>query len=468
LFDPADIAVVGASATPGKIGHEAMASVESFPGRVIPVNPNAEGEIRGEPVVASVTDTEGVDLALCCVPAPAIPDVLDECIEAGVGGAVVYAGGFAEAGEEGAERQDRIATLTEDEDISLLGPNTSGFVVPATGVRASFVSGIDHVEPGDVAVLAQSGGVAHSLAFGAVEAGRGLSAMVGLGNRADVGFESAIEFFDAHRETDAIVLHVEGTDDARGLLESCEAASTPVLAYKVGERDVGAFAESHTGTLTGEHALYEAGFRQYGVPTVDDGDELLDAGYALARSPEPTGTNVGVVTAQAGPGIIVADRLLAAGATLPDLAAETNVAIAEILPGITYAENPVDTGRPMPEFGEVVAAVARDPGIDCVLVYELHEASLGFPTETVDGLAAETGTPILFATGGPSEPMAEDLASLEATGTPVFRSPERGADAAAALVEYARIHEDRGHDDTDHGGTSNDDANHDDNGGEGE
>lgn len=441
LFDPASIAVVGASQTPSKIGHEAMTSAQSFPGPVTPVNPNAEGEIRGEPVAESVADIEGgADLALLCVPAPTVPDLLEECAEAGVGGAVSYAGGFAEAGGEGEKLQERVAATTDEHGIRLLGPNTSGFVLPHEELCASFASGVDRLETGSVAVLAQSGGVAHSLAFRAMEEGRGLSAMVGLGNRADVGFEETIAFFDAHEATDAIVLHVEGTDDARGLLETCEAASTPVVAYKVGEEDVGGFAQSHTGALTGEHALYEAGFHQYGVPTVDSGIELLDAGHALACSPEPGGMNVGVVTAQAGPGIIVADRLLAAGATLPELTEETDKTVADILPGITYAENPIDTGRPMPEFGDVVAALARDSNIDCVVVYELHEAALGFPSDTLDGLAAETKTPVLFATDGPPDSMIEDLAALEAASVPVFRTPERGADAAAALVEYARVH----------------------------
>lgn len=440
LFDPASIAVVGASQTPGKIGYEAMTGVQSFPGSVYPVNPNAEGEILWEPVVASVADIDAdIDLALLCVPAPVVPDVLSECAEAGVGGTVSYAGGFAESDEDGERLQERIASITEEYDIRLLGPNTSGFVVPQSDLCASFASGVDRLQPGSVAVIAQSGGVAHTLAFRAIDEGWGLSAMVGLGNRADIGFTDTIEWFDAHKDTDAIILHIEGTDDARELLETCEAAETPIVAYNVGEEDVGTFAESHTGALTGEHALYEAGFHQYGVPTVDSASELLDAGYALANSPEPSGTNVGVVTAQAGPGIIIADRLLAAGATLPELSEETDTTVSEVLPDITYAENPVDTGRPMPEFGEIVGAVARDPNVDCVLVYELHEDALGFPAETLDGLAKETGTPVLFATNGPSDLMTDDLAALDAAGVPVFRSPESGADATAALVEYARL-----------------------------
>jgi acetyltransferase len=434
LFDPESIAVVGASTTPGKLGHEAMANLQTFDGPVTPVNPNADGDLFGRPFAASAAETDA-DLAVLCVPASAVPAVLRECGEAGVEGAIVYAGGFAEAGN--LDRQRAVAAAAAEYDVSVLGPNTSGFLRPARGLYASFVGGVERVPAGDVAVIAQSGGVAHAMAFRAVREGRGLAAMVGLGNRAGVDFQAAVEFFDATPETDAILLHVEGTDDARGLLETCGAVETPVVAYTVGGEDVAAFAESHTGALTGSYELYEAGFRQYGVPTVDSVIEGLDAAQALATGPRPTGPNVGVVTAQAGPGIIIADRLRAAGAALPTLTDETRAAVDEHLPGITYAENPVDTGRPMPAFGEVVAAVARDPGVDAVVVYELYESGLGLPVDALDGLAAETGTPIVFSTGG--DVPDDELAALADGGCTVCCSPERGADTAAALAAYGRL-----------------------------
>ena len=440
LFKPGSIAVVGASKTEGKIGYEAMANASSFDGPVYPVNPSAEGSLFGEPFVASVEAVDDtVDLALCCVPAPVVPDVVEECGAAGVGGVVVYSGGFAEAGDEGERLQARLVEAATEHDVALLGPNTSGFVDPHRGLYASFAGGVERFLPGEVAIVAQSGGVAHQLAFNALREGRGVSAMVGLGNRANVGFEQVIAHFDADPETGAIVLHVEGTDDGRALLETCRATETPVVAYKVGRSDVGAFAESHTGALTGDHALYAAGFRQYGVPTVESTTGLLDAGTALAASPSPAGPNVGVVTAQAGPGIIVADLLQQRGATLPSFTAETQERVEAVLPGITYAGNPVDTGRPMPEFGDVVEAVAEDDNVDVVLVYELFEGALGFPTESLDGLASRVGKPVLFATEGPVEEMAGDVDALREAGVPVFTSPERGAEAAALLARCGEM-----------------------------
>jgi len=440
LFDPASIAVVGASATAGKIGYEAMANAAEFDGPVYPVNPSTEGELFGSEFVASVTEIDDdVDLALLCVPGPAVPDVLEECGEAGVGGAVIYASGFAEAGEEGEALQQAIVEIAEKHDISLLGPNTSGFLVPGIDLRCSFASGAEAVPDGNVAVVAQSGGVGLVLAFQSRRQGRGVSAQVGLGNRANVGFAEAIEYFDGDERTDAIVLHVEGTDDGRRLLEACRKSDTPVVAYKVGQSDVGDFAESHTGALTGDHELYTAGFAQYGVPTVDATDDLLDAAAAIGGSPTPDGPNVGVVTAQAGPGIIITDRIQRAGGRLPELTEETQARVDEILPGITYADNPVDTGRPMPEFGEIITAVAEDERVDIVLVYELFEASLGFPIDELDGLADRVDKPVLFATEGIEEDLAEARDALRDVGVPVFETPERAADAAGALARYALL-----------------------------
>jgi len=443
LFEPSGVAVVGASRTDGKIGYVAMANATAFDGPVYPVNPSGSGELFGSAFVPSVTDVDGpVDLALCCVPGPAMPDVLAECGEAGIGAAVIYASGFAEAGAEGEVLQREIVDVAETHDISLLGPNTSGFLVPATDLRCSFASGVAEIPAGNTAVVAQSGGVAHVLAFQSRRQRRGVSAMVGLGNRANVGFAEAIEYFDGDDRTDSIVLHVEGTDDGRRLLDACRESDTPVVAYKVGRSDVGEFAESHTGALTGDHELYTAGFRQYGVPTVDATDDLLDAAAALAGSPTPSGPNVGVVTAQAGPGIIIADRIQRAGGRLPELTAETRERVDDVLPGITYDDNPVDTGRPMPAFGEVVTAVAEDARIDIVLVYELFEAALGLPVDAIDGLADRVDKPVLFATEGVEAELAAERDALEAAGVPTFETPERAADAAGVLARYARRHAD--------------------------
>lgn len=438
LFDPSGIAVVGASATPGKIGYEAMQNAIAFDGPVYPVNPSSTGTVFGREFVSSVSDIDGdVDLALSCVPAPIVPDVIEECGEAGIDAAVIFAGGFAETGTEGEQLQTRLVEAATEAGIHLLGPNTSGVLVPPRDLYATFATDTETIPAGNLAIVAQSGGLSYALGFQAENEGLGISTMLGLGNRANVGFEEVIEYVDGDEFTDAILLHVEGTDDARGLLETCRSIATPVVAYKVGEEDVGEFAQSHTGALTGDHELYEAGFAQYGVPTVRSTSELLDAGTALATCPRPSGPNVGVVTAQAGPGIAIADRLKAAGATLPSLTPETQDIVEEILPGMTFTANPVDTGRPMPEFGAVVDAVARDEHVDIVLVYELYEAGLGYPTDELERVVEDVEKPIVFASGGPDDVLSAEFVTLEDLGIATYRSPDRAANAVSALVQYA-------------------------------
>ncbi len=434
LFDPDGIAVIGASKTPGKLGNDAMTNIESYDGTVYPVNPSSSGTVYGYEFVDSVHETDA-DLALCCVPGPVLPDVIEECGEAGIEAAVIFAGGFAEVDADGQQLEATITDTAEEYDITLLGPNTAGYILPTLDLYGSFVPRIKEVEAGNVGILAQSGGVGVTAAFQLEREGYGVSAMFGLGNRANTGFAELVPALDEDPNTDAIALHIEGTEDIDGFLEACKAADTPIVAFKVGRSDVGDFVQSHTAAPTQATARYENELAGHGVTMVSSLTELIDVSRVLADTPIPDGKNVGVVTAQAGPGIIVADALQQAGIDFPDLSMETQETVDDLLQGITYTENPVDTGRPMPEFGAVVDAVARDDTVDIVLVYEIYEDSLGYPVEELENLTDEVDKPVLFTIAGPNEALAAEREAMEDIGVPTFQSPERGADAVAALVD---------------------------------
>lgn len=440
LFDPETVAVVGASGTEGKIGYAAMKNVIGFDGDVYPVNPKRAGESLFErDVVSTVAEIDdNVDLALICVPPPVVPDIIKECGTAGVGGAVIYSGGYSEAGEKGAELEAKITDLANEHGVSLLGPNTSGFVNPAGGLCASFVPHMERVEAGPVAVVAQSGGINHAITFKAFSDKRGVSKAIGLGNQANTSFTEVIDYLAQDDETESVVLHIEGVDDARGFLEVCERVDLPIAAYKVGREDVDDFAASHTGSMTGDYDLYQAGFKQHGVVTADSCTEVFDAGNALAKSPEPTGTNVGIVSAQAGPGIAMTDRLKQARANIPPLSDETQEEISDLVPDITFTENPVDTGRPMEDIDKVIATVAGDDNIDIVLVYELYEEGVPYPIDGLTQIADEYDKPIVFATDGPWDALSDEIEALEDAGIPAYVTPERGAEAVNALVQYVK------------------------------
>jgi acetyltransferase len=441
LFAPRGIAVVGASGNPGKLGASLARSLRGFAergGHLALVNSRDATMYGG---VAAAAAAGPVDLAMICVPAPACPRVIAEAAEAGVRAAVICGGGFAEAGADGAALQHELAALAARTGIRILGPNTSGFFVPAAGLTASFVPGAGSVPAGRIAVVAASGGVNHAVAFLLAEAGHGVSLAVGLGNGVDVTAPDVLDHLADDPRTTAVALHVESVADGPRLVASVRAltAHKPVVALVVGRHDVAAFAASHTGALATSWRTTRAALAHAGAVLADDERELVDAVGALAVTRVRLGrrSGVGVVTAQAGPGLLLLDELRGRSAEVPELTEDTQVALAVLLPPLTFQRNPVDTGRPGPEFGRVFATVAADPGVEVIAGYALHEP------EAVDLVRAmrethESGVPIVLGVGGTGPEAAGVRRSLLAAGIAVATDPRGVAAATAALLAQAR------------------------------
>lgn len=442
LFRPASIAVVGASASPGKAGYAMVQALRGFPGALHPVNPRG-GDVLGHPAVASLREVPGTDLAVLVVPPDVVPGALEDAAAAGVRAAVVCAGGFAESGPDGARLQERALAVARAGGIRLLGPNTSGFMNPVDGATANFMPAVADLAPGTVGVVAQSGGINLAIAFLLARAGVGLRLGVGLGNAADVSFVDVLDFLAADETTTAVALHVEGVADGRALVAAVRraVARKPVVAFCVGRSDVADFARSHTGAMTGSWALTRAALEQAGAVVVDGLDDLVAALAVLraVRVPAAREVGVGLVTGQAGPGLVVADALGARGIGLPPLATTTRERLADLLPPLTYQANPVDTGRPGETFPDVLAAVAGDPAIDVVGVFALDEPGALDPAEAVRH-AADAGTAgrVVVASGGPEDALADRRRALDALGVPLLTSPGALATGLAAVVADAR------------------------------
>ena len=442
LFAPRGIAVVGASRNPAKLGAALVRSLSGFQtagGYLALVNdrdPAMHSSVR------TAAEHGAIDLAMICVPAPACAGVLAEAARAGARAAVICGGGFAEAGGPGIEYQRALTEVVTTTGIRLLGPNTSGFIAPHSGVTASFVPGVARIRPGRVAVVAASGGVNHALAFLLAEAGHGASLAVGLGNAVDVGAPEVLEHLADDPNTAAVALHLESVADGPRLVAAVRrlSARKPVVALVVGRHDVGAFAASHTGALATSWRMTRAALAQAGAVLVDDERELVDAVGALAttRARPSADPGVGVVTAQAGPGLLLLDDLRGRRARVPELTAATQAALADLLPPLTFQRNPVDTGRPGPEFGRVLAAVAAEPGVDVIAGYALHE-----PEATDLVAAAQQGrtaeVPIVLGLGGTGEEVVQARRALLDAGIAVAVDPRGVAAATAALLEDARI-----------------------------
>ena len=442
LFRPASIAVVGASASPGKAGHAMLQALRHFPGALHPVNPRG-GDVLGRPAVTSLREAPGTDLAVLVVPPDVVPGALEDAAAAGVRAAVVCAGGFAESGPDGARLQDRALAVARAAGIRLLGPNTSGFMNPVDRTTANFMPAVADLAPGTVGVVAQSGGINLAISFLLARAGVGLRLGVGLGNAADVSFVDVLDFLAADPATTVVGLHVEGVADGRALVAAVRRAVVhkPVVAFCVGRSDVSDFARSHTGAMTGSWALTRAALEQAGAVVVDGLDDLVAALAVLrvVRVPAARGVGVGLVTGQAGPGLVVADALGARGVALPPLAAATRGRLADLLPPLTYQANPVDTGRPGDTFPQVLAAVAGDPAIDVVGVYALDEPGALDPAEAVrHAAAAGAAGRVVVASGGPEDALAARRQDLDALGVPLLASPGALATGLAAVVADAR------------------------------
>ncbi len=285
LFRPRNVAVIGASSNPEKMGYQIFRNMveAGFSGEILPVNPKGE-TILGIPSVRSAADLpEGLDLAVVIIPARHVPGTILDLGARKVRAAIVITGGFAESGEEGALLQEEMARNASRFGIRLVGPNCQGSNYPYHGLCASWPL---ITRRGDIALVSQSGTVGAALADWASEERLGFSAFVSMGNRVDVDESDLIGFFSDDPNTKVVALYIEGVKDAGKFLTAVKGCGKPVVIFKAGRTERGRkAAESHTRSLAGKDEIYDAVFRQYGVYRASTLEELYDFSKALAYLP---------------------------------------------------------------------------------------------------------------------------------------------------------------------------------------
>jgi len=441
LLYPHSIAVVGASTSIEKAGSQLLHALRSFPGPLYPINPKAT-EIQGfktYPTLASLPQVP--DLVALAVPASVAPRVMREASAAEAGGALIIGGGFAEVGSEGANLEAEVIREATAGGMRVLGPNTSGFLNPGRACFATFAPGTETVPSGPVAVVAQSGGVNLTVAFLLARAGVGVSIAVGLGNAADVGAADLLQTLADDTTTRVIALHLEGIADGRRLYDTLRTVTPrkPVVVLTVGRSDSADFAKSHTGALLGGYELKIAALRQAGAIVVGSTDALVDACAALSvsRLSPKRAAGVALLTAQAGPGLLIVDNLKAEGVRMPALSNTTLDSITQLLPPLTYMKNPVDTGRPSPHFAAVLDAIVRDPNIDLVCISALNEPDVLDVPNVLGRAARTTPKPLLYCGMGALGAFETVMTATRAEGVPSYGAPERLVGAARAMVDDA-------------------------------
>ena len=431
LFRPNGLAVIGASAKPGKLGFTIFKNIldAGFGGPVIPVNPKGE-TILGVPSVKSVDDIpSGTDLAVVIVPAASVPGTILQLGERKVRAAIVITGGFAESGTDGARLQEEVKRNAARCGIRVVGPNCQGVNYPHHGLCASWPL---ITRKGAMAIASQSGTVGAALIDWAAEERLGFSAFVSMGNRIDVDEADLIEFFAADPNTKVITLYIEGVKDAPRFLSAVRACRKPIVVFKAGRTEQGRkAAESHTRSLAGKDEIYDAVFRQFGIHRAASLEELYDFSKALAYVPAPAGPRMLIVTSSGGSAIIATDVAADNGFRISPLPAPLAARLREFLPSHFIVGNPLDlTGDGDAERFREVIATARDH-------YDVVLTIFGDPIPGASK-ALEPGKPDLVAyLGGADVERAERLL-LHEKGIAVFPTPDRAVKAYSCHVRFAR------------------------------
>lgn len=444
LFQPRSIAVVGASRTPGKVGHEVLLNLirGGYGGLILPVNPHAD-ELLERPCIPSLSAFPGhVDLALVCVPAAGVEDVVRDALARGVGALVIVATGFRESGPEGAALEARIVAMARERGVPLLGPNAMGLVNPHHQLNASFSP--DMPAPGGISVVAQSGAICTVFLDWAVGRGLGLAKLVSIGNKADLDEVDMLRLLGRDASTKVIVGYLEDISDGSEFVHAAEAAASvkPVVLLKVGTTEAGKrAASSHTGTLMGADIAYGAAFTRAGVIRAPTFESVLDYATAFSMQPLPRGRCVAVVTNAGGLGIIAADHLEELDLEVARLRTPALRSLRDSLPPEASLSNPVDIldDASPSRYALALQAVAADDGVDAVLIL-LAPQAVGEPVEVAQAVAAAAESidkPVLASfMGGPSVGPARD--ALIQLGIPDFPSVERAVAALKAMWDYAQ------------------------------
>ena len=453
FFEPNGIAIIGATPEPNSGGRHLVANLTlGYKGPIYPINPKYD-EIVGLKCYGNVREIEGpLDLALIFVPAQAVPEVLEDCVEKGVRGAILESSGFAEVGPEGKALQDRCLAIARKGGLRIWGPNCMGLIDTCKGYVFSFITpeawqGVIH--PGGVSLIVQSGLLAGG--FITTLMGNktlGLAKVCSIGNKSDVEETELLEYLLKDPSTKAIGLYLESFVQGRRFFELAISSEKPIVVLKGGKSVLGAEASaSHTASLAGNNELIRGALRQAGVHQADDFFEMVDmartleTNFHLQHPPEGKG-RIAILTYSGASGIVTTDHMVANGLTLARLSPKTLKRLEEFSPPWMPVKNPVDYWPAMEKYGPALAykygieALHEDPGVDGVMVHLFAGFGIWFldMKEIMSGIK-EPRKPVLFWLIGPEKGREPTRMTLEGEGWPTFHEIHRTVKVMASLFE---------------------------------
>jgi len=449
FFKPRSVAIIGASAKQKKVGYVITKNfIEGFKGKFFLVNPNAQ-EILGYKSYSSVKSIpDEVNLAVIAVPAPVVPDVIEECGEKGVKAAIVISGGFREIDKEGAELEEKLVEASKKYGIRLMGPNCMGVFDSADMVDTLFIPDYRLRRPpkGKIAFISQSG--ASGIAFLDWAAGEriGISKFASYGNAADVSEADLLEFLAEDEETKVVVMYLEGIREGKKFVEVAReiTKTKPVLVLKSGSTSAGAKAAlSHTGSLAGSDEVFDAVVRQTGMIRVYDWEEMFDLARVLVYQPAAKGERLAVITNGGGAGVMIADEIEEMGLRLAELDEVTVAELKAKFPSRVVVNNPIDlTGDADNErYRDAMDAVIKDKSVDILLVVCIpHTPAIdleSFVDVVVDSSSKSTKPLVVCLPGGRVSMEIREL--FEDHGIPTYPTPRRAVRSLYALAKHGPL-----------------------------
>jgi len=444
LFNPHVIAVVGASSTKGSVGYDVLKNLigSGFEGIVYPIN-NKRDSVQGIKTYHAISEVpDYIDLVIIATPAATVPDIVKECGEASVNGIVIITAGFGEASDRGREMERQILEHKKKYDMIIIGPNCLGFIKPSNHLNASFANKM--ALPGKLAFISQSGALCTSVLDWSVKMNVGFSHFVSIGSMIDVGFCDLIDYFGQDPGTNSIIIYMESLTNARKFLSAARAfsRSKPIILLKAGKTDEGAKAAMlHTGSLTGNDAIFNAVFKRAGIIRVDTIEELFNAAQALSMQKRPKGRRLAVVTNGGGPGVIVTDSLIENGGLMAELSEETMASLNEAMPAAWSHGNPVDIlSDAKPDSYETAVSLCLDDENTDGILLVLTPQTMTNPEEVAKKIVdlPNKGKKTVLASWMGEDDVRQGREILEKEGIPCFRIPEDAVKTFMNMYNYSR------------------------------
>jgi len=443
IFRPGSVAVIGASDKRGSIGHALVQNLQKggYKGKILPINAK-HPVISGLNAYPSIRDIEqAVDLAVIATPMKTVPSIIGECVKAGVGGAIIISAGGKETGQKGRKIEAEIKKEADKGGIRIIGPNCVGVISAEANLYATFANQMPL--PGKMAFISQSGALIGAILDLSLKKQIGFSHFVSVGSMIDADFGDLIDYLGNDPGVSSIVLYIEGLTYPRKFMSAARAVSRvkPIIVLKSGRSAAGAkAAASHTGSMAGEGAIYDAAFKRAGIVRVDTIEALFDCAELVAKQPVPKGSGLAVITNAGGPGVMAADALASFGLEPVSLRPETIKELDEFLPSFWSRGNPIDIlGDATPErYRRAVEVCVSAPEINGLVIVFVPQAvsDAADVAETLSEVLRGKSYPV-FAVwmGGESVEKGRDIFSK--AGIPTYETPERAIQSFMYMNSYA-------------------------------